>query len=502
LEESISQWKEAPTAGGLGDIISFSIDPELRPEIKQLIKADRRTEEVATVPQKAMIESLFAEEIDANPSNSVIDLRAQLGPCNLVVKERMSELRRVLRVEPRNTLALLDIAQLQLASGHTQRAERSVRSALALSPNSRLALRTLARLYVHQKNFDAAHALIYRHVRTPHDPWLMASEIALAEAAGAASRFAAKGFKFARDKQASAENLSELAGALGGIELKNGKVGRARDMFRLALEAPNDNVVAQAVTDMGALGISLAGPKQSRAMTSAHEAQTLVAWDKLDEENAELHGLLWHREEPFSSRPLQFLTTLYAAKGDYERAAMLSRRGLVADADDPALLANLSYVLASKGDLAGAHQVLLKMLSLKQEKYNTVALATAGLMAMQVGQWSTGDNLYQRAMESFRRSRMFDLEALCSAYYARSAHETGHEKRDAILSRAQELYQKSPTPDAAIVLNLLDRRIGPLQRMSGTRRLNQWIFDPKTESLIQVQGLTQPGAPPLIIKGI
>jgi len=327
----------------------------------------------------------------------------------------------------------------------------------------------------------------------------MATEIALAEVADTSSRFAAKGFKFARDRMASNAHLSELAGALGGTELKAGNMKRAREMFRLALLEPNDNVVAQAVTHQHALAIDLSAPVQKQAVKSAHEAQTLLAWNALDCDTAELHAFVWHDEEPFSSRPLQFLTTLYAAQRNYNSAALLAKRGLLADPKDPALLANLAYVSACSNDMTQAENVLHRLIALKEGKYNGIALATAGLMAMKDGRWILGDELYEAAMRMFRERKEYEFEALCCAYFARSSNDTGHPNRDAILLRAEDLCKHHPTPDAAIVLRLLDVDIQPSIQTS-SRRLSQWVFDAKTESLIQLHGVTAPGAPPLLLK--
>src|SRR5690606_21639596 len=118
---------------------------------------------------------------------------------------------------------------LQLAVGNAKRADRAIVTALSLSPNSRVTLRTVARYYVHVGEPDRAHALIARHERTAGDPWLMASEIALAQASGEQRRFAVKGRRFSKSNAAPVRHLSELRGALGGLELASGAVRHARE---------------------------------------------------------------------------------------------------------------------------------------------------------------------------------------------------------------------------------------------------------------------------------
>lgn len=496
---AVEAWKGSPTTGILGDILSYSIDSDLRVKIIDFLRKEKNINDVATSTQSHFIAQLVSEDSLGNAGSTQASLRESFEICNPAIRKQVATLRQILRVNPANPLALLDLAQFQLASGQTERAERTVRSALSLSPNSRIALRTLARLYVHQRKFDKAHSLISKHARTKVDPWLMATEIALADVAETPSKFAKKGALFAKERQASDAHISELAGAIGGIELEEGNMKRAREMFRLALLSPNDNVVAQAITHQKMLGIELTAPAQRQAVMSAHEAQTLLAWNSLECDEAEIHGIAWHNEEPFSSRPLQFLTTIYAAQHDFDAAEVLAKRGLIADPQDPALLSNLAYVLASAGKLGPAEKVLFRLISLRKPKYGGVALATAGLMAMKQGAWAAGDELYEAAMRVFRDQRESGFEAICGAYYARSAVETGHPNRDSILARAESLYKSSPSADAAIILRLLNPNVQQDKHIEG-RRLSQWVYDSKSESLVQVHGLTEPGAPALIVR--
>lgn len=501
LDQAIAAWKSSPTTGLLGDILSYSIDPTLERQIIDLILADKSLRSFATPTQLHFIQQLSS--VDSEDHESPYDLgsmRANLEVCNPFVRKEVANLRSALRANPNNPLALLDLAQFQLAGGQKKRAERTLSSALSLSPDSRIALRTLARLHVHNSEPEKAHALISKHLRTAFDPWLMATEIALAEVADLPSKFAKRGFKFVRDKEASPAHFSELAGALGSSELKAGNVRRGRDMFRLALLAPNDNVMAQAVTNQNVLGLDLSAPQQKTALISAHEAQTIMAWNSLDCDNAELHGLVWHQEEPFSSRPLQFLTSLYAAQRNYQAASTLARRGLLSDPKDPSLIANLAYVSACMGNAETSERLLYKLISFKQPRYIGVALATAGLMAMQEQSWDVGDEFYETAMRLFRARREFVFEALCCAYFARSATDTNHPNRAAILDQATALYAKHPSADAAVVLRLLDLNVQPALDLRGRRRLSQWVFDAKTESLIQLHGVTSEGASPLIVR--
>lgn len=491
FREAMEEWKESPTPGLLGDLLSFSIDPNLRDQVTKVTRDALRSGMLLSEQQKIFASELEAEANENHPEAPVKDDLQKL-------KQRISETKLLLRTNPANPLALLDLAQHQVSTGRGNRAERTVRAALSLSPDNRIVLRTLARLYVHrEKNSEGRIAdalkIIGKHHRTPHDPWLMATEITLSEVAGVESKFIKKAERFIQDKRAPIAEVSELAGAIGDIELSFGNLKRAREMFRIALVEPNDNVLAQAISQQRYLGISLNQPSQRSAASSAQEARTLLAWNAIRTEDALRHAWLWHDEEPFSSRPLQFITTFHAVNCEYNAAAEIARQGLIADPNDPTLLVNLSYALASAGRIEEAEAALRQLVRVSPERYTPVVLATRGLIAMKQAQHILGDAYYTEALDIFSKRKEPKLEALCLAYYARSAYDSEHPNKEAILLRAKELYVRNPSADTALVLRKLEPEISLPQEDESSRQLMQWVFDPKTNSITRKPGVTKPG---------
>lgn len=496
FDEARARWREMPTVGHLGDVLAYSIFPELLADVRSVASEVVSKSAQTTIVQNSIVNRLLGRGVGYRIESQTFAI------CNPAIRREVHQLRQVLAVNPSNPLALLDMAQFQLAAGRHRDAERSLLSARALSPNNRLVIRTLSRFYVHVRQPDAAHRLVKAHPRTPHDPWLMASEVALAEIADAGSKFANRGFKFVRDKEAANPDLSELAGALGGVELKNGAVRRARELFRVALMSPNDNVIAQAITNQDNLSIDLRRPMQSMAQHTAAEAQTLLSWEALDTEVAEPNAIAWHAEEPFSSRPLQFLTTLYAVQSQFDRGINLAKRGLIADPDDSTLQANLAYLLASSGELSKSEAVLRRLSKTGNERFDAIILATTGLIAMKRGKYELGSELYRDAIERFNRRSDIRLMTTCFAYYAKSAFDTLHPKRAEILVGASDQYAKAPCADAAIILRALDMKIEPSDQSQSARRLSQWVFDEKKNVLAERLRVTRPGdAPLVVIKG-
>lgn len=494
FELAVGLWSENPTIGHLGDVLSFSIAADCLERVRHLAGQALKQEVEMTAPQKAIMLGLVGGDIDADIQS------VDEGICNPHVRTRVHELRELLKINPANPLALLDFAQLQLVTGNVSRADRSLRSALSLSPNSRVVLRTLSRFYAHVNKPDQAQDLLAAHARTRVDPWLMASEIAMSQVAGRTSRFVNAGTRLVKEGIVSPADRAELAGALAGLELSHGNVKRARYLFRMALVEPNDNVVAQAIHDRKYLGLDLSQPGQKSVVQSTAEARALLDWDAVRLDAALANGMLWHGEEPFSSRPLQFVTSALSATARYEEAERYARRGIIADPKDASLLSNLAYALACLGQLDEAERISLRALSSESNDVKGQILATTGLIAMKRGDFTRGDELYSRAIEYFERKKQRALSSICRAYYARSSIDTGHPDAKKVLSEALQSYDSQRTTDAAVVLTKLHAEVELPQQEAPVRRLSQWVFDRDKLVLYKKDGLTEPGAPALIIR--
>lgn len=493
FENAVAIWREEKSPGKLGDVLAFSLSGEFEERMKGIAKEVEKAGAPTTDAQRALLSALSDE---SGEDALIVD---SLGSRSYLQRE-VSSLRSLLRTNPANPLALLDFGQLQASMGKVRVAERALRTALSLSPNSRVVLRTLARFLVHVGRIGEAHDIVARHPRTVVDPWLMASEIAIAQVAGRSSKFASKGWKTTRDWSGSTEHISELAGALGGLEIDSGHSRQARELFRVALRAPNDNVIAQAITDQHRLGIEISDPVHRRSALLASEARALIARDCMNLASAEQSAKSWSFEEPFSSRPIKFLTSLLAAGGKNEEALEWSRRGLLVDPLDAALYANMAYCLAAVGRLIESADSIRKALSVGREEYVGHCTATAGLIAMQQGDFAESDRLYEAAINYFLSRKEHEHATVCQAYYARAAQGLNHPRSDKILADAAAAYRRKPIVDAAIMLRSIDVNFEHEKQPEARRRLAQWLYDSERNLLVRREGVTEIGAPEFIVK--
>ncbi|WP_157039716.1 tetratricopeptide repeat protein [Aquincola tertiaricarbonis] len=492
FEDTIDAWRTNPTAGHLGDVISFAPDEELRPAVAAVVDEAVRQGHAVSDTQKSIFSEVREQLLDPDDTHP----RGQLD-----VQSRVSKLRKELLVAPDNVLALLDMAQLQLATGKLKAAKRHLFTALNLAPNGRIVLRTAARFFVHQGEPDRAHALITRHPATKEDPWLMASEIALAQVAERNSALLNPARRMLRTSKRPLRQLAELAGAVANREMLEGSFKEARSLLRLALEQPTDNVVAQAMIDGRLIGLKLDEPAILHAVTQSSEAQLLQSWMTGDEASSEAHALRWHAEEPFSSRPLQFLTTLYSLQGDYTKALEWVERGLVADPFDPGLISNLSFTQAAVGSELAAEATMKRARSIGNLELEPFFKATEGLIALHRAQFDLARTLYREAEDIFTKTGRESLAALCVAHYAKFASEIGAPGADALRQEAQDKVNKAPTIDGRIMLSRLANQ--PVQipvEEEEQRRLSQWVFDPTSNTLTKKLGVTAKGAPAIVVQ--
>lgn len=489
FDKAVNLWRETKEPGVLGDVLSFSVHQELHDRAIQIGEEALRVGAKVTLAQESLIRDIRSEPM-------IIESGTKRP-----FQKPIQRLRAILRNTPDNPLALLDYAQFQLAVGKQKAAEKALVAALSLSPNNRIILRTMARFLVHIDKAPLAHRLLHRHACTPHDPWLMASEIALASAAEAKSRFIMIGQRYIKTRlDINPAHITELAGAIAVEELHSGHLKRARESHMRALSAPNDNVIAQAVMCRDEFGIDLHTLLATQALQSSSEALTLQAMVDFKPELMIQHAAAWHAEEPFSSRPIQLLATTYAYTGEFILAKAWVQAGLLANPKDPGLLICLAYILAQCEQEKESFAVMQRLLHISQA-YSPYCMATTGLIQYSQGHYERGDALYERAIMEFNKDNRYDLGTFCLINQVFAAADYNHPDSNKIIARAQIAMKAHPSDDALLVLNTRSNKtlIDTQVENKKLRRLSQWVFDPKFNTLSEKKGLTAPGAKPLII---
>jgi len=500
LQRDIADWRKHGGIGFLGAVLAHSVHPAFNAEILAIAREALAANSAITRIQRDAISTMLgvADQAPALIGQSAFS-ELNLSPQKLAVRQ----LRAVLRENNDNPMAWLDLAQFQSAAGKEHAAERSIQAALQLAPQNRTVLRTAARFFVHIGQEGRGHRLISSHPRTASDPWLMASEIALADLAQRESKFLKLGSRIVEDgKQFAPMHMTELSGAVAVQQLKDGRVKKARKSQMMALRKPNDNVIAQAIFQKTEFGVALDGPGLDLAIQNSNEALLLQHWSTGEANGAEVQARLWYEQEPFSSRPVQLLALLNIYKADYAAAQAWLKLGLKSDPNADELIINMAYLKVRIGKLDEAQQLLIKArrLSKKNEPFSK---ATEGFICYVQKHFAHGDLLYKEAMEEFSKASNLEMMAYCGLFMALHAAEYDHPQANEHIALANDLIKKYPSADTNIFLRLrnADSLVAPVDIIeSDVRNLQQLVYDERANILTIMRGVQRRNAPKLIKK--
>lgn len=328
------------------------------------------------------------------------------------------------RLLPQSALAWVELALMELVGGDKKASYRSMLVALTLSPNNRHVLRSAARLFLHLEDPERAYSLIATNAATPSDPWLIAAELSLCELAKKKPKFYRNGLRLADEKAMLPRQLTELAGALGTLELISGKRKRARDFFQASLIDPTGNAVAQAEWASPEFNIELVSRQRIGQISDAEEAHTFHLIRENNLQSVAEACWKWSDTEPYSIRPFEVGVIVSAYIGNYSTALKFADTGLLIRAEAAKLLNGRAFSLANLGRLDEAEKSL-RGVSESDEGSFLIAQANRGLIALRRGNIDEGKRFYNKAIDGFKKQNALRNEAVARAYFAREAARAG-----------------------------------------------------------------------------
>lgn len=312
------------------------------------------------------------------------------------------------RKYPYNAVNYCELSRYYANLGQPDKAKSMMEIAVYLAPSSRFISRSAARLFTHTGDFDRAHDVLVKNPWISKDPWIIASEIAVNSARGRNSRYVKNGKEIISSGNYLPFSYSEMASAIGTLEMQNGSRKSCRNYMNIALEQPNDNSLAQAEWIFGKNhDLSLHFGNYNYLKHKA-EADCRFSYFKDDFKSALCSGIDWIADYPFDSNPIYFSAEMaYTFVKDYETAIEIINLGLRANPNDVGLLNNLAYCNALSGNIAEAESILdqVDMRALPISKETKVCLtATRGLVEYRKGHIDNGFNLYMLAMTKAKDS--------------------------------------------------------------------------------------------------
>jgi tetratricopeptide (TPR) repeat protein len=436
----------------------------------------REFETVRSVPVAAELMFLASAAGDdaaaRRAAGVIVASRDQIGPRQLVrsaqavlegssvervetaSKDFVRHARSLLGIDYGNPVLLIDTARELTAMRQERAALRYVRAAVALAPNSRFVLRAAARYYLHIGEHEVAHDLLRRSPLIRSDPWVQASEIAVATVRGQTSTLAKRAIRVLSEAKEVGADSSELASAAGTVELLSGSDKKAKILFRHALNHPNDNSLAQA--EWAATKLKLVVDNQALQTPMSFEANSHNAYRHQQIDEAIRHAVLWASDEPFASRPLDAQCYLLSLQGRYSEALAAAKAAHDRDGDDLGQALNLLFSKIQAGDLDEAIEDFLRLGRHQDlKKYATHYLANGGALSYALGDIENARQLYQRAIRSARVRGEPAIEALARAFFARIASSAGDPQAAEIVREAADAVPRLPSAGAIYVVQSL-----------------------------------------------
>jgi tetratricopeptide (TPR) repeat protein len=319
-------------------------------------------------------------------------------------------------------------------------------------------VRAAARYFLHVGDHEQAHDVLKRSPILGKDPWVQASEIAVATVRGRTSALAKQAIRKLASLDAIGVDRSELATALGTIEMLDGSDKKAKQLFQKALRSPTDNSLAQ--VEWAATRLNLVVDEAALQTPFSFEANSNNAYRKLMIPDAIEFAKEWSSDEPFASRPLVALTYYYSLEERFEDAVRAADTAIAADGgNDIVMRLNRLFAIIQQGELDGVQQELGRIAVHPQAReHATQVLANAGALAYAAEEIELGRSYYEKAIKSARAKGDAAEEALARANFARTAVRHRDPNAARIVQETSVAVKLLPSPGALhIVRKLVDQ---------------------------------------------
>jgi tetratricopeptide (TPR) repeat protein len=383
LVENQADWHDDPSLWNALDFIAGAIVEE---------RLDLAADAIDQVRRDERLPAAGAALITA-AENRLGD--ADLPSSRSVEEEAASQIhrsRKKLGEYPWDAVEWMDLARSFTTLGELTKASRSVGAAVKLAPTNRFIVRAASRFYVHSNEPERALRLLGQ-AGAINDPWLMAPQVAISAIVGHGSIFARDGIRMLKQDFSPAD-LSELAAAVGTLEVENGKFVHAKKLLRQSLNGANENSVAQIEwLNRSRLGdvidVSVANPPR------LYEAGAWSSFITGDWEESRRLVELWFRDQPFSGNAATLCSFVFSEiMRDYVSAEGVLRTALRCNPKHPVLLNNMAYALINLDRLIEA-EALLGQISFTDNLTNLSTVeATRGLLEFRKGGQEIGRRMF------------------------------------------------------------------------------------------------------------
>lgn len=413
ISDVSKDWKLKKNIGTAADLINISFISGIAaiPEVeeasdyilnnhqdssKSLLELVQKIKQNKTIGNKDIHNEILEKEIDTiNEFNLYTNSEAFIKTINEYKKKCINEIN--------NPINWIELARFYSMNGLALKAEKAVMVALHLAPNNRFILRSSARFFIHNENFDKALYYLRKSENIKQDPWLISAHIATSSLMGRYSPFIDSGKKLIESSNFSKFALSELLSSMGTLEVLNGSYRKARIYIDDAMISPNDNSLAQ-IEWLSKIDKRFnINPSSFNNVINPFEALALDFFEKGNWIDSFYNSVKWFLDMPYSKRPI--LLGSYIAVSllnDPSSAINLCKVGLRANPKDANILNNLIYSKVIANDFNDLDIYLNKISDIPENELSNeskVTLnATLGLVAFRKGDIELGKKYYLKSI--------------------------------------------------------------------------------------------------------
>ena len=417
IDKYIGRWLSSPSVATAGDLLSAAImnGQTNNPEVIRAARYVVEREDYGYLTLCKTARLLLPKEENVITEKQPSGVSAKINNLNKeeIYKERISFLRKLINENPNNALWYVELSRCYVNLGLVKKAEMSMKTAVYLAPNSRYVSRSAARMFLHSGDKERAHHVLTHNQAFMHDPWLIASEIAVNAANNRGSRFIKHGLNLINSGHYSPFELTELTSAIGTNELAY-STKKAKQLLNQSLVAPNANSWAQAewLSDRNkSLGLSIG--HQPELVKKNYEGQALAAFANQQYEDALDFSIDWISEMRFAKRPIYFATDMaYVYQDRYKDAIRILQLGCKMNPREIEFKNNLAYAYALNNQVDDAERELNELFRMpSSDNPDTIicAIATGGLIEFRKGHAEIGRQMYQTAIDTATDRREKEL---------------------------------------------------------------------------------------------
>lgn len=316
----------------------------------------------------------------------------------------ITRLRSNLRGSPRDPVRWSDLSLAHAITGNREASLRCMQTAVGLASSNRFVLRAATRCFLHWGEPDRAHDVLRKSGTLQADPWLLSAELALASTRNMRPAHISSARRIIDDRNYTYHSTSELATALGQIELDSGSSRNARKFINHSLIEPTENALAQVQWMSRERHFRISGIEDID-LPLMYEAKATEKYEEGDWASSLEQAHLWLQDQPFSSRAATHAAHSASIMGQYNAASDYLLRVLDSNDDDAVLRNNLAYYLLRDGqDPAVARSVLEKIDTGSMPLADRLVVqATTGLLLMREGDVEAGRALYDATIRQSGR---------------------------------------------------------------------------------------------------